>query len=314
MMGNFIFQVIILAVNILNVLLHSFGMVLLVYVCQTEDNHVQQLFLINLAMSEVVNNSFYILTSPLLARVLSETFQLHVALAVEPLKWIYYTSMLFVALDRLLASLLPLTYPIHCDRDKIKYLLLFTWLVGLVLSLSFSILALSAYPYDIYIGVSLTVMYMVFVILFVVVICRRFKRTRRRSVVTMLGGGRRHNEVYSSFQMFRSSYCFIPSLLLCSFFVLVAIPDLLFHLMRVSEKTEYRTSNIVRRFAKNTGNTENSVREEYRRLRSVLHVMSDTIDALIYLFMKDTTVKLIKRLFSSVLCCRVKKMVFGTDV
>ena len=149
----------------LNVMLHSCGCSLLIFLYNHGNKTIQQLILINLSFIEFCHNVL-IITLAFLLYSENETslFISRIVLVFvnTTALFLYYMSMYFLTLDRLLAVCLNLKYPIYCTTAKVKSLLIATWLLGVAMGICCS--TLSYYdippfdyePYDIYVYLTLS--------------------------------------------------------------------------------------------------------------------------------------------------------------
>lgn len=224
--------------NMCNVLFHSIAVVLLLLVYYKEERSPAQLLLVNLSMSEFVNNLFHVLISPVLANHIFGHVQLHIEAMFTSMRWINYTNMVFVTLDRLMAILLLLTYQIHCDLTKVKCLMMLTWFMGVAFGTVCTIKHVDLYPLDVYVGISLCVLLTVVALATSAFVWRRFSRTRRRSLVQReeesgAAGAEKaaaKKTTASIFHLFRNSEFYISTLIVSSFVVMTVVPDIIYYL------------------------------------------------------------------------------------
>ena len=118
----------------LNVMLHSCGCSLLIFLYNHGNKTTQQLILINLSFIEFCHNVL-IITVAFLYYSENETLQIisriFLVFVNTTVLFLYYMAMYFLILDRLLAVCLNLKYPIYCTIAKVKSLLIATWLLGI---------------------------------------------------------------------------------------------------------------------------------------------------------------------------------------
>ena len=144
----------------LNVMLHSCGCSLLIFLYNHGNKTTQQLILINLSFIEFCHNVL-IITVAFLYYSENETLQIisriFLVFVNTTVLFLYYMAMYFLILDRLLAVFLKLKYPIYCTIIKVKFLLIVTWLLGIAMGICCStlsyyyILPFDYEPYNIYV-------------------------------------------------------------------------------------------------------------------------------------------------------------------
>ena len=231
-MNLLVLEIILRTINSINIIIHSLGTYLLIYLYMYGKDTPQQLFLISLSVSEILKNLLRIFTRPVLSLHISERFHTHVFNVLAVVKLIYYASMFYITIDRLLGVLLNLRYRVYCDSTKCKYLLLLTWTIGFLMSVVFVItyhigVLKEIYPYDLYVSAVISFVYVIVALVTYGFIFNNYTKSRAMRHRGNTEGETNNNEP-SIFQVFRQSKFFISILIITSFLVFVVLPDILY--------------------------------------------------------------------------------------
>ena len=225
-----------LVLKCVNVLLHSMGMYLLITLYKNGHDSVQKLLVINLSLTEGTISFFgvFILIAEMVA--ISNGHETNMAdqylslLRNTGLLYVLFLNMIYISLDRLLEVYLSIKYPIHCTEQRGKYLLIWTWVSGLLLIvgviLAYSIIG---YKYEkvfyVYVISPLSLTFLMTAITTFAAIFYKFKETRMQP---SLSNRPVTNNTPSTLWVFRNSKFFMSVLLITSFMFLVCIPGLVF--------------------------------------------------------------------------------------
>ena len=132
-------NVTLITLTVLNLLFHSIGSFLLVTQYRNGKKTVQQMFIINLSLTELSASIVMLLEEvpeliPLdvsVSRVI-ETISEYIYVIIYVIFCLYYISMVYITMDRFLGILLNFKYPLYWNRTKTRYLLTTTWLVSII--------------------------------------------------------------------------------------------------------------------------------------------------------------------------------------
>lgn len=259
----------------LNLIFHSIGTYFLITVHRRGRKTVQNLCLMNLGVLEIIKSIMNILgvtTSLRLSvehvnnkRVWQEIWTLVVVINAFGLNLWQYTAIIFITLDRLFLIVFS-SYQKYWTIKKTKYLICMTWLLGIIgcaatyMSHKFNNFN-NEEKVDIYIKTGLDFIFVVVSLTTYILIFRRYisshQRTRSNSDVC---------ERETAWQLFRKTRFFIAIGLISSFFLFMAIPDITLTALILMNKPVPDT--LLKAFL-------------------FLGAISDLIDALIYIFMRD---------------------------
>ena len=134
------FNILLLVLNIINIVLHGIGIYLLYCLYNRCTHRIQQIYLINLSVTECILN---VLEALKLLRLLvpisdktGKTLDLIIPYVImmqfTGISLVFYFAMIYITLDRFLEIVLNIKYPLYWNKYKAKYLLIFTWVVGAV--------------------------------------------------------------------------------------------------------------------------------------------------------------------------------------
>ena len=136
---NIILSYILLSLNLVNVLLHMLGAYLLISMYPTCRRSLQQIYLINLSISECLTNFLEVcrIISHLIPfkdnhlKIVNGIRYYTLIVSFTGISVVYYLVMIYLTLDRLMDIVLNIKYPVYWSEEKAKYLLITTWLFGL---------------------------------------------------------------------------------------------------------------------------------------------------------------------------------------
>ena len=135
-------------ISSINLCLHITGCYLLVCLYKGGRQSVQQLLLINLSFSEIMVNMLavpYSITGSLFQSTNSTNIlEYHLTLGlinITGIHYYYYISMMYLTADRLMATLLNIRYRDICTKSKVKKLLVLTWILCMLMSISIAIIS-----------------------------------------------------------------------------------------------------------------------------------------------------------------------------
>ena len=286
-------------IRCLVMLLHSLGAYLLTTLYKRGANAPEKLYLINLSISEIIFNMFDILSTPLSimphsipdddARMIGLVQEYIIIVNGYGVVPVYFLSMIFLTIDRLLEIVLCLRYHYYITTRKTQLLLIFTWGASLFVGISLAFVhayetrdfALIADPmviivYPTFEFIFITVAFLTYGFLF-----HKYRKSRVPPVTRQPTVKQQMTRVPSVLQAFQTSRFHIPVMLITSFLIFITISDLMYSFGQV---TEYGGDKI-----------ENEV----CRLMIGIGCLSD---AIIYIFMSPSVKKLLMKKLPS--CCR----------
>lgn len=272
--------------RVFNILLHTLGSWLMVSLFRAGIlRSVQTLFVIHLSIVEAMSNAVT-LSYQVIDVYFHNAFEAvlyldHMIGAAQDL--MYYMSMYYLTLDRLIAIRLNIKYQSCCTVRRTKWLLAFTWLISLMICAALiTIYILEGkiwykLPYTNYINLGFSSIYVIiavttYITLFIHLINSSQFQTQNNS-----------NASISIVQVFRRSNFHIPILLITTFLLMVIVPDLVY--LTALQDANF-TENISLVYA-----------------LEILSVSSDTVDALIYIFLIEKVRRLLFKKLKLLFCC-----------
>ena len=217
--------------NIINMLYHAMGSFLLISIYKRRRQTTQQLYIINLSLTEFIACVMILLEEfpdliPMNITV-STTLKLvdkYLYVIIYVIFCLYYISMMFITMDRLLGVLLNIKYPIYWSKRKTKYLLLTTWIIVVIACVVVStIYKLTKFDYKVffttYIHSILNFNFILLVLFTYTYIFHQYTRSVSRIQVT------RHQSACS--RLFHSKF-YVSFLLIVSFLIFMVIPNIFY--------------------------------------------------------------------------------------
>ena len=268
--------------NITNSILHLIGCYLLTSQYNSGAQTPQQVFLINISITEASVN--------LLQLVLNHTYDTNISWLKHTLKYlktvrgygfvcVYFITMIYITLDRLFDILLNIKYPVYWNERRAIVLVLATWCVAQACAVGTCFLQHHA-QVQVYDILELYV-YPVFGILFIAIatvtyvfIFRKYKQSCVPPVARLSMCGDSLTSSLSTYQMFRKSRFYIPVLLIGTFIVFTAVPDLI------------QMTFVYLGYHNNIG---------VETLMRILWALSYLSDAFIYIWVKTSVRRLLKK-------------------
>ena len=277
--------------NFSNVVIHIFGSFLLLTLHkQEEEQNVEVLYILNLSICEAISNVL-VISIDIPPHISSDTKPTSLANDIHNILIIvkstgiilvYFLCMAYITADRLMYIVLNLKYPIYWNVSKAKSLLISTWTIGIVLILSIAF----AYKivgfefqelFNIYFYPTLELAFMALALITYGFIFYRYKKARSPPACSSAPVYRQ-----SVWNIFRSSRFFIALLLIASFLIFIVIPDLYLFIAAVSKKEKVRHLVICR----------------------IFFALSDTFDALIYIYLQKKVRKIMMEKLHLVNCLK----------
>ena len=215
----------------LNMILHFFGMYLLLRLRANGETTVEQIFLINMSVVECFNTGFSIIIY--VSKYFGYSTLHNILLTIHKLQAhaLYFSVMWCITLDRLLLVFLDIRYHIYCTERRAKIVVVSTWGFCIVASTLVHIFEVNSAIQEASLLVPFGVMsstFLIFVIVTYSVIFYKFIRART-SPPQSIQSRQNHIGFKELFNIFRHSRFFLSALLIFSYVVLYVIPTLLFH-------------------------------------------------------------------------------------
>lgn len=268
--------------NVINVLLHGIGIHLLYCVHRVGEPNVQNVFILNLSITELIMNLceifrrlFHIFSShsfgPSSASTLTSINRYLSIVMFTGVSVVFYLTMAYITIDRLLHIALSIRYKLYWSAKKAKRLLIVTWCFGALIGIGISI-AKVLFNYN-WSPLFYMYIYPIFEISFIILafstylfIFLKYKKSCRVTV-TRRSGSSLSDRRASNFQIFQKSKFFVPVLIILSFVIFMFIPDMVYLFIGIVNKKE---SEVL--------------------LAScwISYAVSNAVDACIYIFMKES--------------------------
>jgi hypothetical protein len=253
-----------------NILMHGMGTWLLLCTYMRGQKSTQTLYLINLALSELIKNMMMLIKDSLLSRNLVFASWYPRVFFKSGVFCHYMFSMFYITGDRLLHVILNVKYPVYWSVGKTKRLLICTWTFCLAMSTSLTLVHHVTYNehkthlrfFYHYIRPALFIIYGLFAIVTYTSMFLQYARSQRNT-----------NAPQSSlFNIFINSRFFVSVLLIGSCMLLAVIPELILLILKLASIP---------------------LPSQFNLYKHVSFRLSDFIDAIIYIFLQPDVRKLL---------------------
>ena len=259
----------------LNSLMHGVGGILL-YQTYKRRKTPQHLLLVNLSLTEFLRNLTRVIICIMFITEGGVTLPA-VSLwtvYVTIITYLYFSAMFLITADRLVATLLNVRHKIVCTPGRTKLLILLSWCVVLVVTVT-----VSAYYHSVYgvlwmfaddtihqtmvyrVIMVLTILYLISVVFCYILIFLKYTRSKRSISHSHL----------SSFQLFKKSKFYVSVLLITTFLLLQVIP---YGILIIKG---------------------DHLHDVVKMVLNILSEISDTTDFLIYVFMYEPVYNLLRK-------------------
>ena len=227
-------HVVLTILRLVDIVLHSGGIYLLVSCNRRGRESVQQLYIINLSVTEICFSVLWLFVIPIsklvsicdnLSAIVKDIQHYAIMCIYTLVAFVFYATMIFITLDRLLAIKFALKYRIYWNIKRAKNLILVTWITGGLLFLSIVMChEFTGFEFDIpfhmYFYTPLNFAFTILAIYTYTFIFRQY----RKSVDMQTRRSRRG----SAFVVFYKSRFYRPVLIILTFVLFIIIPDLIY--------------------------------------------------------------------------------------
>ena len=292
---DIIINVVLLAMNLLNLMSHCCGCYLLTCIyTHGRTTTTQLLFLIHLSFIEAIRNLLSVFIGIFDFSIFHDTvcsvIQDYIDSIYSTTFYIlYYMSMYYLTLDRLLAVRLNLRYSLCCTTRKAKYILVATWLFGITIGLSSVLISngqesISYESYKISVYLSCGIGYIIIAVVTYIMLFKKYKNSLTMQTRNTRTGS--SDVPPTIFKVFFQSKFYISILLVTSFLVFMVIPELVYLFYGLRVGFDFPEDSIL------------------IFIIDILFAFSDLIDAYIFIFLKKNVRSLLFRKLHAALCCR----------
>lgn len=292
------FDCLILSSCIIGFLFHVFGTHLLVKIYSRRSKTAQKLYLINFSIVEALKILLDILliaiavsysgNPPSVAIVVQHKLAI---ISETMMTLLYYTSVIYLTADRLLAITLELEYHVEKWLSVSKYLVVGTWLLAIVLGVGFSLAhGINRFyyaPYHLYVYFASDIFFIIFAIITYSTIFKRFKNSISLNTIVRRNKTPKETNTISRPSIsdaFKNSNFHLVILLMSSFLCCMVVPDFVNVAMVIKhlDSSEYTAS----------------YRREHKILTHILvflNACADIGDACIYIFLQKEVRKILRK-------------------
>ena len=238
---------VIVVLDIFNIVINSFACYLLVTIYKNGTGTVEQLYLINLCVTELASCVFILLEEmPDIFPMSDEVHMIfkkvdnYLYIIIYILFCEYYLNMIYISVDRFLDIYLNIKYPSYWNEKKTKYLIIFTWVITTALCVTVSVLyKYTTFDYEViftkYIHSVLNFGFCALVTCIYSYIFHAYKKTRAAPTENRNSDVPRSHSVHNlcqsiqrSYEIFRDSRFYIAVLLVLSFLLFMVVPNLVY--------------------------------------------------------------------------------------
>ena len=291
MIMDLVWNIVFLIICHINFLLHLLGFYLLVKLYRKNKHTVQRLCLINLSLRDALKNFLFIPYICMEMEGMKETtIQKYMDICfLTIIPCLYYSLIILITIDRFLAVCLHVKYRAYVTPGRAKYCLMLIWvcsfLLGAVLSVlyHFKHITLDFYPYNMYIYLTLDVLFIVVALGTYCFIFSRYHSLAKETQQSCSFRNRNEEERtnLSAFHRFRHSKFYTSAIIVSNFMLLIAIPDIVFTAyLHISTSPPPFVAIVV---------------------LTLMNLLSDLCDFVIYVFIqKQVRDLLLKKIFACV--------------
>ena len=225
-------NIILIILRVFDIILHSVGIYYVLSCKRRRNCTVQHIYIINLSVTEICFSLFWILVIPISnlftisnnISAIIEDVQHYIMICIyTSVAFVFYATMVFITLDRLLAVKFPLRYRIYCSAKFAKYLIFATWVIGLILCLTIIVVnVVTGYDFNssfhTYLYTPINFIILILATLTYTFIFLQYKRSLGVNIRSPQGNG--------TFVVFYKSRFYLPVLLILTFLLFITIPHL----------------------------------------------------------------------------------------
>ena len=277
------FEVTLIILAFLCICLHSIGCYLMICLYRMGEKRPQLIYLISLSCCEALFNLLRLLSTLMTPVILivdeesniTETIHHYFNIVLfTGMCFIYYCSIITVIFDRFLGIFRSLKYNAYCTTFKAKVVVSTLWMIGFALILSVPLIdVLSKFHIDLgiiwYIFPCLDLFVIVLSFVTYLFIFRRYKSSQTSTFCISTVSTAQSSSLAN---LFKNSKFFIPLLLIITFVMFVAVPDLLYFFIIEINKKKSPVLLVAARLC---------------------YSLSDLVDAFIYLYLQPSVRRLL---------------------
>ena len=234
-----IYCYIMILVQFITVCFHSCGFYLLRCIRKNGNDDIQLILVMNLSASEVfLNISYIIIFSLNISRSSSDSHDVYEIVKYIDIvsstfiNFVYYLTMIYIAINKILEVLLNLKYELHCNKTKTKYLLGATWILGFGICVAVIIsVKLAAFQYQdpiTYFYTTLDIAYILIAVTSHGYVFYVYKQSRSGPLQSRCRLLNSRKCSLSTWKTFRGSRFYISFILIFSFVFLTILPKLVY--------------------------------------------------------------------------------------
>ena len=173
------------------ILIHSFGIYLLISLHRSKHQTVHSILTINLSIVEILmNTDILIYFIPMLiflyrnqhdrfVHYIDKYYSVIQSIQTHGLFHILYLAMVFMTVNRFLGSLYPIKYRIYATKGKVKYLLLCCWILGIAFII-FSLICHCGMKFILFVDIILLIVLLVLSVFTYLLIFKALVKSKRQ--------------------------------------------------------------------------------------------------------------------------------------
>lgn len=264
------------------IVIHSYGLYLLIYLQRNGKGNVQMVYITNLSLTELLINVISFLRNifkltPFATvdqQTFSEILQYTYIFDYAILRFCLNMSMIFITVDRLNLILLNTSYSLHWDIKKAKVIVVWTWLVSFCIYVTSTVvysLNKDKTQYCLFANYLLITFDFTFLVIAVIAYSLIFRKFKEQTHLMNSSCTNIPNKV-TIWSLFKQSRFYVALLLILTFTIFVIPPDIVWSLYICNHTIEYTRVKYV---------------------TTILYATSYLSDGLIYVFMNGKVKNLI---------------------
>ncbi len=226
-------------VYLISMILNCLGVYLL---SATRPLNSSKILLINLTVSEIIAALIQVISNPMSALLpSSETNKIAIASGASYLP--YYLAMHMLTIDRLIGVVFPLKHRIMVTKRRLSFAILATWFLSLLIATVPFIFyhEIQSRVAEMYLAFALDVTYIILCsVTYGLIFIKLLERKRLVNNQQDMNIENRRQNVAENGKFFK-----ITALIILSFLLFLLIPNIVFHLYHINNKTVMESMNIA---------------------------------------------------------------------
>ena len=243
--------------NLFNILLHCLGSYLLICLYKRNTKTVQQTYIINLSLTEILACLVMLLEDgPGLIQFdtrVSMTLKdvnMYLYIVIYVVFCVYYWDMILITTDRLAATILHFKYPLYWDKGKAKLTVIGTWAIAMLACVAISVAyKLTKFNFrNIFTKYVHSAFNFIFILFVIYTYSYIFLKYLQRSREPSRNYGQIGEQVQGICGLFCNSKFYVSILLVATFVIFMGIPNLVYLSYHLSDIHIHKLKEALKLF------------------------------------------------------------------